>query len=99
MFCVQEIHGGNSMKLYMHPVSTVCRPIRLLCAENGVKLDEQVVDLMTGANHAEPYISLNPNGQVPLLEDGDLRLTEGSPILKYLPAKHVLPPYPKTLNQ
>ena len=24
------------MKLYMHPVSTVCRPIRLLIAENGI---------------------------------------------------------------
>ncbi|HEY7301533.1 MAG TPA: glutathione S-transferase N-terminal domain-containing protein [Xanthobacteraceae bacterium] len=26
------------MKLYMHPVSTVCRPIRLLCAENGIDI-------------------------------------------------------------
>jgi len=87
------------MKLYMHPVSTVCRPIRLFCAENGIKLDEEMVDLMTGANHKEPYISLNPNRQVPLLEDGDLRLTEGSAILKYLADKYDLPSYPKDLKK
>jgi glutathione S-transferase len=87
------------MKLYMHPVSTVCRPIRLLCAENGIKLDEVFVDLMTGAHHQEPYASLNPNRQVPLLEDGDLRLTEGSAILKYLADKYDLPSYPKDIKK
>src|SRR5690242_14540287 len=69
-----------TMKLYMHPVSTVCRPIRLLAAENGVALDEELVDLMTGAHMQGSYASLNPNQQVPMLVDGDLTLTEGSAI-------------------
>ena len=42
--------------------------------------------------------SLNPNRQVPLLVDGDLRLTEGSAILKYLADKHDLPAYPSRLR-
>jgi glutathione S-transferase len=88
-----------TMKLYMHPVSTVCRPIRLLCAENGIQMEEETVDLMTGAHHQEPYASLNPNRQVPLLVDGDLRLTEGSAILKYLADKHHLPSYPADLKK
>jgi glutathione S-transferase len=87
------------MKLYMHPVSTVSRPIRLFCAENGIEVDEGMVDLMTGAHHKEPYVSLNPNRQVPLLEDGDLRLTESSAILKYLADKYDLPSYPKDLKK
>ena len=87
------------MKLYMHPVSTVCRPIRLLCAENGIQLDEEMVDLMTGAQHKEPFASLNPNRQVPVLVDGDLRLTEGSAILKYIADKHHLPSYPADLKK
>jgi len=87
------------MKLYMHPVSTVCRPIRLLCAENGIVIEEEMVDLMTGAQHKEPYASLNPNRQVPLLVDGDLRLTEGSAILKYIADKHHLPAYPTDLKK
>ena len=87
------------MKLYMHPVSTVCRPIRLLCAENGIEIKQEMVDLMTGAQHKEPFASLNPNGQVPLLVDGDLRLTEGSAILKYLAQKYNLPSYPADLKK
>ena len=87
------------MKLYMHPVSTVSRPIRLFCAENGIKIEEETVDLMTGAHHQEPFASLNPNRQVPLLVDGDLRLTESSAILKYLADKHHLPSYPTDLKK
>jgi len=49
------------MKLYMHPASTTSRPVRLLIAEKGLKVEEEVVDLMTGAHHQEPYASLNPN--------------------------------------
>ena len=36
------------MKLYMHPVSMTSRPVRLFIAENNIRCDEQVVDLMTG---------------------------------------------------
>ena len=87
------------MKLYMHPVSTMCRPIRLFCAENGIEIEEETVDLMTGAQHEKRYASLNPNRQVPMLEDDDLRLTEGSAILKYLADKYELPSYPTDLKK
>ena len=70
------------MKLYMHPVSTVVRPVRMLIAENGIKCDEEMVDILTGAHYQEPYASLNPNRMVPMLEDGDLRLTESSAIFR-----------------
>ena len=87
------------MKLYMHPVSMTSRPVRLFIAESGINVDEQVVDLFTGEHHKEPYASLNPNRLVPMLEDGDLRLTESSAILKYLADKVGSPAYPKDLKQ
>ena len=87
------------MKLYMHPVSTTCRPIRLLIAENGIKCDEETVDILTGAHYQEPYASLNPNRLVPMLVDDDFRLTEASAILKYLAEKYQLACYPKDLKQ
>ena len=87
------------MKLYMHPVSTSARPVRLLIAENGIKCDEEMVDILKGAHYQEPYASLNPNRLVPMLEDGDFRLTEGSAILKYLADVYDLPSYPKDLKQ
>ena len=87
------------MKLYMHPVSTVSRPVRLFLAENSIKVEEEVVDLFSGAHHQEPYRSLNPSRQVPMLEDDDLRLSESSAILKYLADKYDLPSYPKDLKK
>lgn len=86
------------MKLYMHPVSMTSRPVRLFIAENGIDVDEQVVDIMSGEHHQEPYVSFNPNRLVPVLEDGDLRLTESSAILKYLADKIDSPAYPKDLK-
>ena len=75
------------MKLYMHPVSMTSRPVRLFMAEKGLKADEEVIDLMSGAHYQEPYASLNPNKLVPMLEDDGFKLTESSAILKYLADK------------
>ena len=87
------------MKLNMHPVSTASRPVRLFITENGIKCDEEAVDILKGAHYQEPYASLNPNRMVPMLEDGDFRLTESSAILKHLAEKYDLPAYPKDLKK
>jgi len=87
------------MKLYMHPVSMTSRPVRLLIAEKGLDVEEQVVDLMSGEHHKEPFVSINPSRLVPVLEDGDFRLTESSAILKYLADRFDLPEYPKGLRE
>ena len=87
------------MKLYMHPVSMTSRPVRLFISENNIPIEEKVVDLFTGEHHKEPYISINPNRLVPVLEDGDFRLTESSAILKYLADKTNSPAYPKDIKQ
>ena len=87
------------MKLYMHPVSMTSRPVRLLIAEHGLGVEEEMVDLMTGAHYQPQFVAVNPNRMVPVLEDGDFRLTESSAILKYLADKFNLPVYPKDLKQ
>jgi len=87
------------MKLFYHPASTTSRPIMLFAAENGVALDMQVVDLFTGEQYQPPFEAVNPNHLVPVLEDGALRLTESSAILKYLAEKIGSPLYPKDLQQ
>jgi glutathione S-transferase len=86
------------VKLYMHPVATTCRPVRLFIAENDILVEEEVVDILTGAQFKPPYSDINPNLLVPMLEDGDLRLTESSAILKYLADKIDSPTYPKDLK-
>ena len=83
------------MKLYFHPVSTASRPVALFCAEAKISYEPIVVDLMTGAHHKEPFIGLNPNALVPVLDDDGFILTESSAILKYLADKVDSPAYPK----
>lgn len=86
------------MKLHMHPVSMTSRPIRLFCAENGIDLEEIVIDILQGEHMRPPYSDFNPNKLVPVLEDGDMVLTESSAILKYLADKIDSPAYPKDLK-
>jgi glutathione S-transferase len=71
----------------------------LFAAENNIDLERKVVDLFTGEHHQPPYVAINPNRLVPVLEDGDFRLTESSAILKYLADKIDSPAYPKDLQQ
>ena len=87
------------MKLYYHPVSTTCRPVMLFAAEAGIEIDYKLVDLFTGAQYQPEYAAINPSCQVPVLEDGDFRLTESSAILKYLADKWGSPAYPSDLRK
>ncbi len=87
------------MKLYYHPVSTTSRPIVLFAAESKIDLEYQLVDLFTGGQYQPEYAAINPSRQVPVLEDGDFRLTESSAILKYLADKIRSPAYPTDLRQ
>src|SRR6185436_2925808 len=89
----------TAMKLYYHPASTTSRPLMLFAAESGIKMDMQVVDLFTGEHYQPPFEAINPNRQVPVLEDGDFRLTESATILKYLAEKSGSSAYPRDLKE
>lgn len=86
------------MKLYYHPVSTTSRAVQMFALDQGIALDYEVVDLMSGAHLAEPYKGINPSSLVPTLVDGDFTLTESSAILKYLADKTNSAAYPKELK-
>ncbi len=87
------------MKLYYHPVSSTSRPVVLFAAESGIELDYQVVDLFTGEQYKSEFSAINPSHQVPVLDDGDFRLTESSAILKYLADKIRSSAYPADLRK
>jgi glutathione S-transferase len=86
------------MRLYHDPISTSSRPVLMFAEEHGLELDKVVVSLREGAQKRPDYLAINPNGTVPLLEDGDFRLIESSAILKYLAERVGSPAYPAELK-
>ena len=66
----------------------------LFCQENSLPVEFQVVDLTKGEHYQPEYVAVNPSRLVPVLEDGDFRLTESSAILKYLAERFKSPAYP-----
>ena len=87
------------MKVYYHPASTTSRPIMLFANEEKANVEFQVVDLFKGEHYKDEYLGINPNRMVPVLEDGDFRLTESSAILKYLAEKLGSAAYPPDLKE
>src|SRR4051812_44153465 len=86
------------MKLYWHPFSVFPRRVQIALREKAVAHEEVVVDLPGGALRTPQFRRLNPFGQVPVLEDGDVVVSESIAILEYLEERHptpaLLPPTP-----
>jgi len=76
-----------TLKLHDLELSGNCYKVRLFCGLLGLALDLVPVDLMAGAHKESPFIELNPFGEVPVLEDGDLMLRDSQAILVYLARK------------
>lgn len=57
-------------------------------AELGVPYERIDAGLAHGKNNEPWYLALNPNGRVPLLQDGAFTLWESNTIVRYLAAKH-----------
>jgi glutathione S-transferase len=80
------------MKLYDFPFSPNCRKVRAVAYEIGVTLEHVPVDLVKGESRAAAFLARNPNGRVPVLEDGDFVLWESTAIIRYLAAGTALVP-------
>ena len=60
-------------------------------AELSLEIDRVDVGGSFGGNNTEEFRSLNPNGTVPVLVEGDFVLWESNAIVRYLCAKHGKP--------
>jgi len=75
------------MKVYYAPNTRAVRTVWLL---NELGLDYELVHFKLGdkAMRAPAYLAVNPNGRVPTLEDGAVRITESTAIAQYLVARY-----------
>lgn len=72
------------MKLYQHPFSPNCQKVVALAHEVGVPLELAAVEIFKGGARTPAMLAKNPNGKVPILEDGDFVLWESRAMLAYI---------------
>lgn len=87
------------MKLYANPLAAFSRPVVLFVAGKDIGLELVNVDIFGGECQTDAFARINPNKQIPLLDDDGFQLTECSAILKYLADKIDSPAYPKDLKK
>jgi glutathione S-transferase len=75
------------MKLYDFALSPNCQKVVALAREVGVALEIVPVDLFKGGSRTPALLAKNPNGKLPILEDGDFVLWESNAMLAYIAAK------------
>ncbi|XP_058200153.1 glutathione S-transferase-like [Rhododendron vialii] len=72
------------MKVHGAVLSTASQRVFACLYEKELDFELVPVDMRTGGHKKEPFISLNPFGQVPAFDDGDLKLFESRAINLYI---------------
>lgn len=75
------------MKIFGHPMSTCTRKVLTTLAETGTPYEFVLVDFAKGEHKQEPFITRQPFGQVPALEDDGFELYESRAICRYINEK------------
>lgn len=87
------------MKLYSYYRSSASYRVRIALNLKDISHDIIPVDLVKKEQKAEGFLSMNPQGLVPTLQDGDKTFTQSLAILEYLEEHYphtprLLPPIP-----
>ena len=75
------------LQLHYHPSDASLMP-HIFLEELGVPFELKLVDRARNAQKSPEYLRLNPNGLIPVLEDGDLVVYETPAILLHLADTH-----------
>ena len=75
----------SSLILHEYAASGNCYKIRLVAAHVGLSLERRTYDIMKGETRTPEFLAeVNPNGRIPVLQDGDRFLTESNAICFFL---------------
>jgi glutathione S-transferase len=77
------------IKLYDYILSADCYKIRLMLALLGREFEPVKINIHPGKQHrSAEFLSLNPRGRIPVLEDDGLVVSDPIAILSYLALRH-----------
>lgn len=80
------------MQLYNYFRSSASFRVRIALALKGLPYDYRAVHLVKGEQTRDAYAALSPQRLVPLLQDGDVTVTQSLAIIEYLDETHPEPP-------
>jgi glutathione S-transferase len=79
------------IKLHRMALSGHCHRVELFLTLLGLPFEVVNVNLPAGEHKSESFLRLNPFGQVPVIEDGDVVLSDSNAILVYLEGRYAQP--------
>lgn len=79
---------SNAVRIHSFPLSGHAHRVVLFANLAGINHEVLNVDLAKGAQKSPEYLALNPTGQVPTLEDGNVVISDSNAILVYLARKY-----------
>ena len=77
-----------TIRLYDYWRSSACYRVRIALNLKGLAYEAIDTSLIEGAHRTPDYLAKNPQGFVPMLEVGDVRLTQSLAIIDWLDATH-----------
>lgn len=78
----------RSLRLHRFAMSGHCHRVELLLSLLELPFERVEVDLAAWEQKTPRFLALNPLGQVPVLEDGELALADSNAILTYLSLRY-----------
>ncbi len=79
---------SNPVRIHHFPKSGHAHRALVFAKLAGIAHEAVLVDLAAGEHKTPDFLAMNPNGQVPVLEDGDAVISDSNAILVYLARKY-----------
>ena len=79
---------SNAVRIHHFPKSGHAHRAVVFAKLAGIAHEAVFVDLAAGAHKTPEFLAMNPNGQVPVLEDGETVIADSNAILVYLARKY-----------
>ena len=79
---------SKPIRIHGFPLSGHSHRVQLFASLTGIPHENVLVDLAAGEHKTPEFLALNPAGQVPVLEDGEVVLSDSNAILVYLARRY-----------
>jgi len=90
---------SNTVRIHSFPLSGHAHRVELFASIAGIKHEVNNINLAEGEHKQAAYLAINPAGQVPAIEDGDVAISDSNAILVYLARKYAPEYLPQDLQE